>query len=285
VTPPFHIRPLVHRAEMTRCVDFQRLIWGRDFDEAVPAAILWVAHRTGGIIAGAFDPQDRMVGFVFGISGWVGGRPVHWSDMLAVLPEFRGVGLGRRLKEYQYHTLRQRGILDVGWTFDPLESRNAWLNFARLGITSSEYVRDCYGPATSPIHEGLGTDRLIAHWRLDSERVRTRMEGGDGTSDAPSAPEDWTGVPLINEGPANPRMDLDAPAVRVRIPADIQALKAQAPDAAIRWRLTVRAALEHYLHRGFVAVELVREAPDLSSYVLVAQPSTRTWSGRDAFPR
>jgi predicted GNAT superfamily acetyltransferase len=273
---------------MTRCVEFQRLIWGPGFDEAVPAAILWVAHRTGGIIAGAFDPQDRMVGFVFGLSGWVGGRPVHWSDMLAVLPELRGAGLGRRLKQYQYRSLLERGILDVGWTFEPLESRNAWLNFARLGITSSEYVRDCYGPATSPMHQGLGTDRLIAHWRLDSERVRTRMEGGDGDggmSTAPPSPEEWARIPLVNEGVEQPRLDIDAPAVRVRIPADIQYLKVQAPDAAVRWRMTVRAALEHYLGRGFVATELLRESPDVSSYLLVEQPSTRAWNGRAALPR
>jgi chorismate synthase len=283
LTPPFHIRPLVHHAEMARCVEFQKLIWGRDFHEAVPPAIMWVAQRTGGIIAGAFDPHDRMVGFVFGMSGWQQGRPVHWSDMLAVLPEFRGSGLGRRLKEYQYHTLLARGILDVSWTFDPLESRNAWLNFARLGITSSEYVRDCYGPATSPMHEGVGTDRLIADWRLDSDRVRMRMADQPGGA-SPSA-DDLRAAPLVNEGFDDPDLHVAAPAVRVRIPADIQELKARTPDVAIRWRLTVRAALEHYFQRGYVAVELVREAADVSSYVLVAQPSAQTWIGRDALPR
>jgi predicted GNAT superfamily acetyltransferase len=283
-TPPFRIRPLVHHAEMVHCVQFQKLIWGRDFDEAVPAAIMWVAHRTGGIIAGAFDPQDRMVGFVFGLSGWQQGRPVHWSDMLAVLPDFRGAGVGRRLKEYQYHVLSERGILNVSWTFDPLESRNAWLNFARLGITSSEYVRDCYGPATSPMHEGVGTDRVIADWRLDSERVRMRMAGEMSATAIPSADE-LAAVPLVNEGAGEPRLDMAAPAIRVRIPADIQEMKARSPELAMRWRLTVRSAFEHYFGRGYVALELVREAADVSSYVLVAQPSVQAWNGRNALPR
>jgi predicted GNAT superfamily acetyltransferase len=282
-TAHFHIRPLADHAEMARCVEFQKLIWGRDFHEVVPAAIMWVAHRTGGIVAGAFDAHDTMIGFIFGISGWQQGRPVHWSDMLAVLPEFRGAGVGRRLKEYQYHSLRQRGILDVSWTFDPLESRNAWLNFARLGITASEYVRDCYGHATSPMHQGVGTDRIIVDWRLDSERVRMRMEGDDS---APAPPaEDLAAVPMVNEDDGAPRLDMAAPAVRVRIPANIQELKVRDPELAIRWRLTVRDALEHYFGRGYVAVELVRETADLSSYVLVAQPSAQTWNGRDALPR
>jgi predicted GNAT superfamily acetyltransferase len=282
-TAHFHIRPLADHAEMARCVEFQKLIWGRDFHEVVPAAIMWVAHRTGGIVAGAFDAHDTMIGFIFGISGWQQGRPVHWSDMLAVLPEFRGAGVGRRLKEYQYHSLRQRGIQDVSWTFDPLESRNAWLNFARLGITASEYVRDCYGHATSPMHQGVGTDRIIVDWRLDSERVRMRMEGDDS---APAPPaEDLAAVPMVNEDDGAPRLDMAAPAVRVRIPANIQELKVRDPELAIRWRLTVRDALEHYFGRGYVAVELVRETADLSSYVLVAQPSAQTWNGRDALPR
>jgi predicted GNAT superfamily acetyltransferase len=284
LTAPVHIRPLIDHAEMVRCVEFQKLIWGPDFHETVPAAIMWVAHRTGGIVAGAFDPQDRMVGFVFGVSGWKQGRPVHWSDMLAVLPECRGAGVGRRLKEYQFQSLRQRGILDVQWTFDPLESRNAWLNFAHLGVTASEYIRDCYGPATSPMHEGVGTDRIIADWRLDSERVRCRMEGNESAATIPIA-EDLAAVPLVNEGYCAPRLDMAAPAVRVRIPADIQELKAREPELAIHWRLSVRAAFEHYFGRGYAAVELVREAADVSSYVLVAQPSAQAWNGRDALPR
>jgi predicted GNAT superfamily acetyltransferase len=283
LTPPFHIRPLVHHAEMARCVELQKLIWGRDFNEVVPSAIMWVAHRTGGIVAGAFDPHDNMVGFIFGISGWQQGRPVHWSDMLAVLPEVRGAGVGRRLKEYQYHSLRQRGILDVSWTFDPLESRNAWLNFARLGTTSSEYVRDCYGPATSPMHEGVGTDRIIADWRLDNERVRSRMDG-HGPAPAPPA-EELAAMPLVNEAFGDPLLDMAAPAIRVRIPADIQELKTSHPELAIRWRLTVRDAFEHYFGRGYVAVELVRETADVSSYVLVAQSSAQTWIGRNDLPR
>jgi predicted GNAT superfamily acetyltransferase len=102
-----------------------------------------------------------------GFAGWVGGRPIHWSDMLAVLPEARDLGLGRRLKEFQRDTLLERGVRDVYWTFDPLESRNAHLNFGHLGVTCREYVRDCYGQSASHLHAGLATDRFVVHWALD----------------------------------------------------------------------------------------------------------------------
>jgi chorismate synthase len=257
-----HVRELVGPDELRRCVALQKRIWGEQFAELVPAAILWVAQRTGGIAAGAFDGSGRMLGFVFGMSGFVDGRPIHWSDMLAVQPDARGRGTGTRLKRYQRDTLLRRGIEHVAWTFDPLESRNAWINFAHLGVTAREYVRDCYGHSDSPLHAGLGTDRLIASWALASERVRDRME----QAVSPPAAAVWAEAPVVN-GDAL-RLELDAPAVRVRIPADVQQLKREQPDEGRVWRECTRAAFEAYFARGYEAVELVREA-DVSSYVLV----------------
>jgi chorismate synthase len=261
-TDDVHVRELVGPDELRRCVALQKRIWGEQFAELVPAAILWVAQRTGGIVAGAFDDSGRMLGFVFGMSGFVDARPLHWSDMLAVEPDARGRGTGTRLKRYQRDTLLRRGIEHVAWTFDPLESRNAWINFAHLGITAHEYVRDCYGHSDSPLHAGLGTDRLIASWALGSERVRERMEGAAGPPPAAT----WAAAPVANG--AMLRLDLDAPAVRVRIPADVQQLKREQPDAALVWRDSTRAAFETYFARGYEAVELVREG-GVSSYVLV----------------
>jgi len=39
------------------------------------------------------------------------------------------------------------------WTFDPLQSRNAYLNFAKLGIIVREYAADMYGETDSPCTE------------------------------------------------------------------------------------------------------------------------------------
>ena len=90
----------------------------------------------GGVAAGAWDERGSLIGFVFGITGIEGGRPVHWSDMLAVRPAFRDVGLGWRLKIYQRRVLLERGVRSCYWTFDPLESRNAYLNFSKLGAVA-----------------------------------------------------------------------------------------------------------------------------------------------------
>ena len=117
------IRPLETRAEHEACVALQRDIWGQDFADVVPATILMVSQQVGGVASGAFDARGRLIGFVFGISGVRNRVTAHWSDMLAVRPEARGRGLGRRLKLHQRELLLAVGIERVYWTFDPLVAR------------------------------------------------------------------------------------------------------------------------------------------------------------------
>jgi len=59
------------------------------------------------------------------------------------------------------------------WTFDPLQSLNAHLDFAKLGVVADAYKINFYGESTSSfLHKiGTGTDRLWVTWLLDSERV------------------------------------------------------------------------------------------------------------------
>ena len=132
------IRPLGGRAEREACVALQERVWGDAFADRVPASVLMIALETGGVASGAFL-DGRLVGFVFGITGLREGRPIHWSDMLAVAPEHRGEGIGHRLKLHQRALLLERGVETVRWTFDPLEARNAHINLRRLGAVAGEY--------------------------------------------------------------------------------------------------------------------------------------------------
>jgi hypothetical protein len=49
----------------------------------------------------------------------------------------------------------------VLWTFDPLQARNAHLNFNRSAFALIDYVENMYGITASPLHHGLATDRLV----------------------------------------------------------------------------------------------------------------------------
>lgn len=130
------IRSIEDVNDLRRCVRIQESTWGPGFQERVPVTMLHLCVRLGGYAAGAFD-GDEMVGFVFGLPGIVGGELVHWSDMLAVLPAWRGRGIGLALKRHQRDALLERGVTRVCWTFDPLEARNAYLNLGRLGAIAA----------------------------------------------------------------------------------------------------------------------------------------------------
>ncbi len=227
------IRPLSSREDCEACVELQRDTWGRDFVDVVPATILQVSQRVGAVAAGAFAPDGRLVAFVFGISGVRGGVPAHWSDMLAVRPEARGRGLGRRLKLHQRRQLLADGVERAYWSFDPLVARNARLNLVELGAVPVEYVPDMYGDTGSVLHRGLATDRLIVEWRLRDPAV-ARIVAGEPAA----APDAARNAPVVTAPPAGvePAPLPGAPWLRVELPADIERLKAADPDEARRWQ-------------------------------------------------
>src|SRR5437763_16363099 len=99
--PAVELRALKSTADYAACVELQHATWGRSFAEAVPGSILKICQQVGGVAAGAFDPEGRLLGFVFGLTGVRGGRLAHWSHMLAVAPGARDPGLGAKLKLFQ----------------------------------------------------------------------------------------------------------------------------------------------------------------------------------------
>ncbi len=237
------IRDLDGQPDFEAAVRLQEATWGEGFAERVPTAILRIARDYGGVLAGAFE-GDTMVGFVFGLTGIVDGRPVHWSDMLAVRPAWRRQGIGVRLKGWQRDRLLALGVHEMRWSFDPLEAANARLNLNRLGAVGRWYVEDMYGASTSPLHAGVGTDRVIVSWALDRE------------------PPD----------PGAPPPPLPPGAVHVPIPRDLQALKARDPDEARRRRVRVRAALLPRLREGWELRELHDAGPGEDPSLVVVPP-------------
>ena len=250
----YEIRRFETLEEYRACVDLQEAIWGRGFSERVAVAILKVSQRIGGIAAGAYDDSGELAGFVFGMTGVEDGGLVHWSDMLGVRPGLRDSGLGTELKWYQRSEMLALGVKTILWTFDPLQSRNAHLNFNKLGIVAREYIFDMYGDTDSHLHAGIGTDRLVAVWELDSERVERTRRGRPIPMGAPTS----EALGLVVDGswpePGELRLDASALRVRVAIPGNLDALKADSLERAVRWREATRAALTHYLSAGYEVV-------------------------------
>ena len=263
MTPPdVLIRPLRTQADYRACVALQHETWGADFGETVAPAILNVVQRIGGVAAGAFDAGGRLVGFVFGITGVEDGRIVHWSDMLAVRPELRDAGLGRRLKAWQRDAARAAGATVMYWTYDPLVARNAHLNFNVLGARAHAYVEDMYGEGTSDLHRGLGTDRLIVAWPLAGAPARSVVPSGD-VADVPAA---LRAAPPALESAGTPQ----SPMVRIDVPLDVHAIVAADPAAAARWRADTRAAFQACLAAGRGVVGFYRDRAAGRGHYLLA---------------
>ena len=259
------IRDLANLRELAEAVRIQVETWGQGFTELVPAAILLVSQKIGGVSAGAFGPDGRLLGFVFGMTGVRRERLVHWSDMLAVRPGAQGRHLGEALKQYQRACCRERGVATMHWTFDPLVARNAHLNLNRLGAAVDEFVPDMYGSGTnSPMHGVLGTDRFVASWPVSEEPAPMPSDRslladapvvGGATGDSPSS-----SAPLPG-----------APAVAVRIPRDFQALLDGDLERARAWRASARRAFLHYLTRGYRVTAFVPDPEGDATYLLTVQ--------------
>lgn len=268
-TRSIEVRPLRTHEEFARCVELQNDVWGAEFSERVPAALLKVTQRIGGIAAGAFDGDD-LLGFVFGMTGLEDDRLVHWSDMLAVREDMRDHGIGRRLKEYQRDTLLERGIARMYWTFDPLVSRNAHLNINRLGAHVTEYVPNMYGGDTSSVlHRGLGTDRFIVAWDLD----RTPPGATHASRSEREAPVlnsvGSDGLPIVPDLTGHAR-DI---VVRIAVPVAIDQVQAESISTATRWRVSTRCAILWAVDAGYRVTGFIHEdAADCSYYICTPTP-------------
>lgn len=263
-TRPVEVRPLRTHEEFARCVELQNDVWGAEFSERVPAALLKVTQRIGGIAAGAFDGDD-LLGFVFGMTGLEDDRLVHWSDMLAVREDVRDHGIGRRLKEYQRDTLLARGIRRMYWTFDPLVSRNAHLNINRLGAHVVEYVPNMYGGDTSSVlHRGLGTDRFIVAWDLDREPPAVTRVSRSVLESPLLNPVGADGLPVVPDLTAHAR---DA-VVRIAAPAAIDQVQAESISTATRWRVSTRCAILWAVDAGYRVTGFIHDAAADSSYYI-----------------
>jgi len=195
--------------ELDACVQLQIDVWGYSDGDVIPRRVFIVTQKIGGQVLGAFDVSDgatdtydRLIGFAMSLPAVHPGavpEPYLHSHMLAVRPEFRNAGVGRRLKLAQRDDAIARGFRLMEWTFDPLEIKNSFLNIHRLGAIVRRYTPNFYGVSSSRLQGGLPTDRLHAEWWMLSGRVEAILSGAAGKPDIeqtnPNTIEDTITVP------------------------------------------------------------------------------------------
>lgn len=248
---PVVIRELSTQAEMAAAEKIQTLVWGAEIIPTPKEMLIPVQHE-GGLLAGAFATENHMVGLVFSFP--TQNPTAHHSQMLATLPEWRGQGVGARLKWFQRDWCLERGINQVRWTVDPLRAANAQLNIHHLGATAAAYLPDYYG-VMAGIDAGTPTDRLLVVWRLNDERTLLRVGG-------PLPDTGYPGVQAVNaieKGlPVCPRLGIEDMRILLRLPEDFIRLPQKDPGAALAWRLQTRELFLHYFARGYTVTDFTR---------------------------
>ncbi|WP_347354507.1 GNAT family N-acetyltransferase [Intrasporangium sp.] len=244
------IEPVVEMEQLREVGELFTQVWGRNPDGVpMPSEMLRSLVHAGGLVSAA-RIDDALVG------GAVLGRSVPgecYSYLAAVRPGHADRGIGRALKLQQRDWALAAGLTVMEWTFDPLGARNARFNLVKLGAVVREYEIAFYGAMHDAQNVGEVGDRLVAHWELDSDRVRAAI---DGSGSDPTGP---CGTVLANGPDDAPFAWLDGPHRWLRVPRDIVALRSADRAAANAWRLSVRHAFTAALADGWIADGLTRE--------------------------
>jgi predicted GNAT superfamily acetyltransferase len=223
--------------------------------------LLIACKEAGSILIGAFDGSE-LVGFAFGFPSLEHGSVAIHSHMLAVLPHYRDLDLGYKLKLAQRDRALAKGIKTMSWTFDPLQSRNAHFNFAKLGVLSDSYKVEFYGnDSSSTLHQN-GTDRLWLTWPMDSARVHQRLKAALPTArELPSQTPPVVGAELGGR-PFHGSLGaaLEAKTASIAVPGDILSLERRDSAVAWEWRLATRWGFSELLKAGFIVTEYYRPA-------------------------
>lgn len=263
------IRHIESPEELTAVEELQKQVWKGSDIEVVPAHMLLAVLHGGGVLLGAYD-GDVLVGFVFGFPGFVSTYDHieirHCSHMAGVHPDYRDSGLGFKLKRAQWQMVRQQGIERITWTYDPLQSRNAKLNIAKLGAVCNAYFPNYYGELRDQLNKGIPTDRFQVDWWVNSPRVKRRLSKSPRknldlahylSADTARLNETQLNAAGLITSRASDISISSYPLLLLEIPADFPAIKATDPALAYEWRQHTRALFQEIFAAGYLVTDFI----------------------------
>ncbi len=267
------IRSIACREDYDQLEALQMAVWGSAGPQIMSALEIHASAENGMTLLCAYD-GEQIVGFVLGMLGYAGAPASRralceqlkmYSVMMGVLPAYQSLGIGLQLKKAQRDAALNMGLDLITWTFDPLESRNGWLNIGKLGAICRQYKRNHHGDMEG-INAGIPTDRFDIEWRIASQRVVNTL-ANPAPKPLSFAELQKEGVPLLNPAKSDsieePRPSfslplLPKPKVLIEIPSNYQQIKRQNMPLALGWRHKTRLLFEavfaaDYVVTGFAA--------------------------------
>jgi predicted GNAT superfamily acetyltransferase len=258
--PEWEIHQLESPESLQAIEEFQDAIWPGSQREIVPIHVLLASIHNGGLVLGAFSKR-QMVGMLFGFPGMYINhgemKMKQCSHMLGVHPDWRDSGLGFELKLMQRQFVLSQGLDLITWTYDPLLSRNAYLNITKLGAVCNTYRRSEYGRLSDSLNAGLDSDRFQVDWWLNSCRVQKSVDSGKNEKSWNEVLKGDIETVSISEGlqPPSCLPGLNRTLLLIEIPFDFHSLKVRDILLAKAWRQASRDIFEYVFARGYSVID------------------------------
>ncbi|MCP1145752.1 GNAT family N-acetyltransferase [Lysinibacillus endophyticus] len=256
------VKELTTIEEMEQVQQLEKQVWGI---EPIPTHQTLTAVKNGGIMVGAYD-GDKLVGFSYGFAGFKNGQVSLCSHMLGIDENYRSQQIGEKLKHAQRTIAIRKGYDIMHWTYDPLETRNGYLNLTKLNGICNTYIENCYGEMQDGFNKGLPSDRFEVHWYLKSPYVEKQVEPQiDNPEPLGEILFDEAGLPTLNPFPFDTFI---ADVYSLPVPWDFQSIKAQSQEHAMHWRLETRKVFQQMFEAGYCAVR-IQKSEQWNNYIFV----------------
>ena len=257
-------------------MDVQIKIWGMPgYVETVTYHMIIAGHRHGGVVFGLFDKHTgEAKGLLFSVPGYRDGQLYLYSHLFGVVPELRSKGLGERMKKWQRKLALEKGYVLYRWTFDPLQSSNAYFNIVKNGVIVRRFKPNYYGEMEDEINKGMPSDRFEAEWWIASRRVELAMNKelrgpkkiSELGAEKINSTEVVDGVPVLRDYDLGLRSDV----LVAEIPYSLSKVREKSREELLNWRLGMRRVFEEYINRlGYIIVWVIVEKKDVPRTYLV----------------
>ena len=239
--------------------DIQEDAWGMPARELVPKRLMYATLKSGGIVIGCYK-NGEIIGYCW---GWIGNSDIYgvfvYSHHNAVRKEFQNQGIGLQLKLKQKEWAQKQGYSLINWTFDPLQSKNCYLNLHKLGVICNTYKRNYWGEMKDVLNKGIDTDRFYCNWYINSEEVNKRIKGRIQDYSSIIGNSEKKAIETLGEDNnlvvKDIELELTSDVITIEIPSNFNELIQSNKQVLIQWRNKTRTVFENYFNKGYKAVD------------------------------
>ena len=235
--------------------------WNFPEREIVPRRIFYATRNSGGVVIVA-RLNNEIIGYTW---GWVGRTKTNkifiYSHHNAVRRLYQDKGIGYQLKLEQRKWAIENGHEIISWTFDPLQSKNGYLNLHKLGAICNIYKTRYWGEMHDDYNIGIDTDRFYCNWNIKSTHVMKRLEGEFSDYSKQINKMDNHAIHTIQEEKylkiTSINLEISNDIIFVEIPFNFVEMSSENKEYAKQWRHRTRDVFVKYFSRGYSVFDFI----------------------------